>query len=53
MLFVSCVWVLLCSVVGVCGVVEFVLSVMRIVGGVLLWVVSVFCRVYVVCWCLL
>ena len=34
MLFVSCVWVLLCDVVGVYGAVIFVLSVMRVVGGV-------------------
>ena len=38
MLFVSYVWVLCCSVVGVWGVVIFVLSVMRVVGGVPLWV---------------
>ena len=40
MLFVTCAWmlfvVLLCSVVGVWGVVIFVLSVMRVVGGVIL-----------------
>ena len=44
MLFVSYVWVL-CSVVGVWGVVIFVLSVMRVVGGVPLWVEYVFHRV--------
>ena len=42
-----------CSVVGVWGVVIFVLSVMRVVGCVPLWVESVFRRVYVVCLCLL
>ena len=35
------------------GVVIFVLSVMRVVGGVPLWVVCVFHRVDVVCWGLL
>ena len=49
MLFVSYVWVLFvalrCSVVGVWGVVIFVSSVMRVVGGVPLWVVCVFRRV--------
>ena len=35
------------------GVVIFVLSVMRVVGGVPLWVVCVFRRVHVVCLCLL
>ena len=53
MLFVSYVWVLFvvlwCSVVGVWGDVIFVLSVMRVVGGVPLWVVCVFRRVDVVC----
>ena len=44
MLFVSYVWVLF--VVGVWGVVIFVLSVMCVVGGVLLWVECVFCRVF-------
>ena len=34
---------------GVWGVVIFVLSVMRVVGGVPLWVECVFCRVYGVC----
>ena len=38
---------------GVCGVVMFVLSMMRVVGCVPLWVVCVFCRVDVVCLCLL
>ena len=38
---------------GVWGVVIFVLSVMRVVGGVPLWVVCVFRRVDVVCLCLL
>ena len=38
---------------GVCGVVIFVLSVMRVVGGVPLWVMCVFRRVDVVCLCLL
>ena len=39
-------------VVGVwCGVI-FVLSVMRVVGGVLLWVVCVFRHVDVVCLCI-
>ena len=45
MLFVSYVSVLFvvlcCSTVGVWGVVIFVSSVMRVVGGVPLWVVSV------------
>ena len=41
-----------CCVVGVWGVVIFVLSVMRVVGGVPLWVVCVFRRMYVVCLCL-
>ena len=45
--------VLCCSIVGVCGVVIFVLSVMRVVGGVPLLVVCVFRRVDVVCLCLL
>ena len=44
---------LCCDVVGVWGVVICVLSVMRIVGGVPLWVKYVFLRVYVVCLCLL
>ena len=52
MLFVSCVCVLFvvlrCSVVGVWGVVIFVLTVMRVVGGLPLWVVCVFRRVDVV-----
>ena len=43
---------LCCDEEGVLGIVNFVLSVMRVVGGVSLWVVSVFCRVDVVCWCL-
>ena len=38
-MFVSYVWLLCCGVVGVWGVVIFVLSVMRVVGGVSLWVV--------------
>ena len=38
---------------GVWGVVIFVLSVMRVVGGLPLWVVCVFRRVDVVCLCLL
>ena len=38
---------------GVWGVVIFVLSVMRLVGGVPLWVECVFRRVDVVCLCLL
>ena len=42
-----------CDVVGVWGVVNFVLSVMRAVGGVSLWVVCVFRRVDGVCLCLL
>ena len=41
-----------CSVVGVWGVVIFVLSVMRVVGGVPLWVVCVIRPVDVVCLCL-
>ena len=41
-----------CSVVCVWGAVIFVLSVMRIVGGVLLWLVCVFRRVDDVCLCL-
>ena len=44
---------LCCDVVGVWGIVNFVLSVMRVIGGVPLWVVCVFCRVDVVCLCLL
>ena len=43
---------LCCDVVGVWGVVIFVLSVMRVVGGVPLWVGCVFRRVDVVCLCL-
>ena len=47
--------------INVCGVVcvvvwvvvIFVLSVMCVVGGVLLWVECVFCRVNIVCLCLL
>ena len=38
---------------GVWGVVMFVLSVMRVVGSVPLWVECVFRRVDVVCLCLL
>ena len=38
---------------GVWGVVIFVLSVMRLIGGVPLWVLCVFGRVDVVCLCLL
>ena len=41
-------FVLWCSVVGVWSVVIFVLSVMRVVGGVPLWVECVFRRVDVV-----
>ena len=41
-----------CDVVGVWGVVIFVLSVMHVVGGVPLWVVCVFRRVDVVSLCL-
>ena len=48
--YVCCL--LCCDVVGMC-VVIFVLSVMRVVGGVSLWVECVFRRVYVVCLCLL
>ena len=44
---------LCCDVVGVWGVVIFVLSVMCVVGCVPLWVEWVFCRVDVVCLCLL
>ena len=44
---------LCCSVVGGWGVVIFVLYVMRVVGGVPLWVECVFRRVEVVCLCLL
>ena len=51
MLFVSYVWVLCCSVVGVWGVVIVVLSVMRVVGGVPLWVECVFRRVDVCVCC--
>ena len=44
MFYVSCVWVLfvvmLCSVVG--GVLDFYLSVMRVVGGVILRIICVF-----------
>ena len=57
MLFVSYVWVLFvvlcCDVVGMWVVVIFVLSEMRVVGGVPLWVECVFRRVDVVCLCLL
>ena len=49
---VVCV-VVCCLLVGVWGHVIFVLSVMRVVGGVHLWVVCVFRRVDVVCLCLL
>ena len=52
-LFLTSGCCLLCCVVGVWGVVIFVLSVMRVVGGVPLWVDCVFLRVYVVCLCLL
>ena len=45
--------VLLCCVVGVSGVVILVLSVMRVIGCVLLWVVCVFRCVDVECLCLL
>ena len=38
---------------GVWGVVIFFLSVMRVVGGIPLWVVCVFRHVDVVCLCLL
>ena len=41
---------LCCDVVGVWGVVMFVLSVMRVVGGVPLWVKCVFV-VYMLCVC--
>ena len=44
---------LLCSVVGVWGVVIFVISVLCVDGGVLLWVICVFRRVDVVCRCVL
>ena len=44
---------LCCDVVGMWGVVICVLSVMRVVGGVPLWVVCVFRRVDAVCLCLL
>ena len=37
------------SVVGVWDVVICILSVMRVLGGVLLWVVCVFRPVYVMC----
>ena len=42
---------IVCCVVGVWGVVIFVLSVMRVVGTVPLWVVCVVRRVDVVCLC--
>ena len=42
-----------CCVVDVWGVVIFVSSVMHVVGGVLLWVIYVFRRVDMMCWCLL
>ena len=45
--------VLLYSVVDVWGVVIFGLSVMRVVEVVLFWVICVFRRVDVVCWCIL
>ena len=51
MLFVSGVWVLLCSVVGMWGGVIFVLSVMRVVGRVPLWLVCAFRHVKGVCVC--
>ena len=55
MLFVPYVWVLFvvlgCSVVGVWVVVIFVLSVVRVVGGVTLWVECVFGRVNGLCLC--
>ena len=44
---------LLCSVVGMWDVVSFDLSVMRVVEGILLWVICVSRSIYVVCWCLL
>ena len=44
--------VVCCVVVGVRGEVTLGLSVMRVDGGVLSWVVCVFRRVDVVCWCL-
>ena len=44
--------VVCCSVVGVWGIVMFILSVMYVVGGVSLWVACVFRRVDV-CLCLL
>ena len=43
--------VVCCDVVGVCGVLIFVLSVMCVVGGVLLWIICVFCRVDVGVFC--
>ena len=49
---VVCCVVLCCDVVGVWGVVIFVLSMMRVIGGVPLWVECVFRRVDV-CLCLL
>ena len=54
MLFVSYIWGVVCCVVMQClGVVIFVLSVMRVVGGAPLWVECVFRRLDVVCLCLL
>ena len=44
---------LCCSVVGVWVVVIFVLSVMRVVGGIPLWVECVFRHVDIVCLCML
>ena len=44
---------LCCDVVGMWGVRILVLSVMRVAGGDLLWVVYVFPRLDVVYWCLL
>ena len=49
LLYVVCflrLGVVCCCVVGGWGVVIFVLSVMRVVGGVPLWVVCAFCCIY-------
>ena len=46
----GCFFLRLYIVVGVCGILIFVLSVIRVVGGIKL---CVFRRVYIVCWCLL